>query len=95
MTVAVVMEYEGATLDQYDEVIEILGFEPGGAGATGGLFHWVAATPTGLRITDVWESQEAFEHFARDHIMPAAQKVGVAGAPTITVTDVHSYLTAG
>ena len=45
------MEFEGATLDQYDEVIEKMGFSPGGAGAPGGLFHWITATDGGIRVT--------------------------------------------
>jgi hypothetical protein len=54
MAVAVVLEFPGATLKQYDEVIERMGFEPGGSGAPGGLFHWVTATDDGIRGTDVW-----------------------------------------
>lgn len=42
MTIAVIMEFEGATLDHYDQVIGKMNFTPGGAGALGGLFDWVA-----------------------------------------------------
>jgi hypothetical protein len=95
MTVAVVMEFEGATLDQYDRVIELMGFEPGGSGAPGGLFHWVTTMDNGVQVTDVWESREQFERFAQQEIGPATQKVGVPGAPRITFFDVHNILTAG
>jgi hypothetical protein len=42
MAVAVVMDFKDATLDQYDQVIEKMGLEPGGAGASGSLSHWAA-----------------------------------------------------
>ena len=33
MAVAIVSEFEGATLDQYDQVIQKMGLTPGGEGA--------------------------------------------------------------
>jgi hypothetical protein len=35
MAVGVVLEFAGATLDQYDQIVEKMGFSPGGAGAPG------------------------------------------------------------
>ena len=95
MAVAAVMEFKDATLEQYDQVIARMGFQPGGAGAPGGLFHWVAATDDGIRVTDVWESAEQFQRFADEQIGPITQEIGVAGPPVVTLYDVHSYLTAG
>ena len=45
--VGVQVELKGATLDQYDEMLKRLGFEPQGAGAPGCLFHWVTKTGDG------------------------------------------------
>src|SRR2546422_8578213 len=56
MAVAVVLEFHGGTLDQYEQVIGKMGFTHGGKGAPGGLFHWVTATGDGIRVTDVWNS---------------------------------------
>jgi hypothetical protein len=39
MAIAVVMEFDGATLDQYDEVLVKMGLEPRGPGPKGALFH--------------------------------------------------------
>jgi hypothetical protein len=89
------MEFENATLEQYDEVIKRMGFEPGGAGAPGGLFHWVTATDGGIRVTDVWETAEQFQQFAETQIGPITQEIGVEGPPQVTTYDVHNYLTAG
>jgi hypothetical protein len=49
MAVAVVMDFEGGTLEQYDEVVDRMGFAREGAGAPGGLFHWGARRPTRRR----------------------------------------------
>jgi hypothetical protein len=95
MAVGVVLDFEGATLDQYDQVIEKMQLQPGGAGAPGGLFHWVAATDGGIRVTDVWESQAQFDAFAQDQIGPISAEVGLPNPPTITTYEVHNYFTAG
>jgi hypothetical protein len=95
MPVAAVMEFERGTLEQYDEVIERMGLQPGAAGPPGCLFHWVAATDGGgLRVTDVWETAEQFQQFAETQIGPITQEVGVEGPPQVTTYEVHSYLTA-
>jgi hypothetical protein len=95
MAIAVQLDFDGMTLDQYDEVIKRMGFTPGGQGGPGVLFHWVTKTDKGLRVTDVWESREAFEKFAQEKIGPITQEVGVPGPPETKFFEVHNYLTAG
>lgn len=94
MAVAVQLDFPGGTLDQYDQVVEKMGFEKGGPGGPGGLFHWVRTTDDGIRVTDVWESQEAFQAFADTRIGPITAEMGLA-PPQIQVFEVHNYLTAG
>jgi hypothetical protein len=93
--VGVQIDFNGATLEQYDEIIKRMGFEPGGAGGPGGLFHWVTKTTEGVRVTDVWETKEDFEKFAKEKIGPITQAVGIQDQPEIQYFDVHNYLTAG
>lgn len=38
MAVGVELKLPGATLEDYDQVVQLLGFSPGGKGAHGGLF---------------------------------------------------------
>jgi hypothetical protein len=77
MAIAVTMEIPGGTLAQYDEVFALMGFENGGKGAPGGLFHWAAAIEGGIVVTDVWESLEQFEAFAAEKILPYVALVGL------------------
>ena len=89
MAVAVVMDFEGS-LDQYDQVVESMGLEAGGEPPPGALFHWVTKTDNGFRVTDVWESAEAFQAFAEEHIGPNAQQAGLA-PPNPTFYEVHNH----
>jgi hypothetical protein len=95
MAVAVVLEFPGGTIEQYDQAVQRMGLQPGGAGGPGALFHWVTATAGGIRVTDVWESREAFERFAQEKIGPTTEEVGLPAAAEITFFEVHNYLTAG
>jgi hypothetical protein len=95
MPVAVILEFENTTMEQYDKVVEKMGFEHGGAGAPGGLFHWVTKTNGGFRVTDVWESKEVFEKFSESTIAPLSAEAGIEGPPKVTYAEVYNYLTAG
>ncbi|MGE0541967.1 MAG: hypothetical protein AB7R89_17485 [Dehalococcoidia bacterium] len=47
----------------------------------GGLFHVAAFDEQGLRVTDVWESAEAFQSFVEGRLMPGVQQIGIEGQP--------------
>ncbi|WP_427016224.1 hypothetical protein ACQCSX_15825 [Pseudarthrobacter sp. P1] len=94
MAIAVVMDFAGGTLDQYDEVLKRAQFAAEGAGSPGGLFHWVAATDGGVRITDVWESREVADAFYQDQLGPITAELGIV-EPEVSYFDVHNFLTAG
>lgn len=91
MAVAIVMDWEEGTLDQYDEVIGKMGFEPGGTGPPSAVFHWVAKNGDGIRVVDVWESREAFDAFAQEQIGPLTAEVGLP-EPRMEFFDVHNTL---
>jgi len=95
MAIAAELNFTGGTLEQYDQTIKKMGFVPGGAGAPGGLFHWVTKTDEGVRAVDVWETKEQFERFAQEKIGPISAEVGVPGPPRTTFHEVHNYLTKG
>ena len=91
MAVAIVMDFPGGTLDQYDAVIAGMGLVPGGPTPEGAIFHFVTRTDDGIRVIDVWETQEQFEKFAEDQIGPQTQKAGVPGPPVMTFYEVHNH----
>ena len=71
--------FTGLTLEQYDDVIKRMGFEPQGAGPPGSVFHWATKTDDGIRVIDVWETQEDFDTFAEEKIGPITQAAGMRG----------------
>ncbi|HZC71024.1 MAG TPA: hypothetical protein VE442_10035 [Jatrophihabitans sp.] len=91
MAVAVEMAFEGATLEQYEQVCGKLGYPPRGAGHPDALFHFAIGGPEGLRVVDVWTSAEAFEKFATELLGPIAAEVGVP-EPKVEITPIHNYL---
>jgi len=95
VVVAVQLDFDGATLYQYDEINERIGLLPGGPpGASEELFHWVTGTDNGFRVIDVWQSRKAFELFAQDKLGPAFREIGL-GPPAIRFYRVHNYFAGG
>ena len=92
MAVAFKMKFEGATLEQYDEVMELMELRDGRAAPDGAIFHWVAATDDGIVVVDVWETDEQFNRFAEEQIGPFTQQVGIPSPPKTTRYEVHNTL---
>jgi hypothetical protein len=95
MAVAIDMDFKGATVEQYDKVLELMGLTHGGPAAPHALFHWVTKTDDGIRVVDVWDSKEAFDTYAAEAIGPYTQQAGFPGPPELAYHDVYNYLTAG
>ncbi len=82
------MRWDGVTPAQYDELRSLVRWEsdhPEGA-----VFHVAWFAGDGIRVMDVWDSQEQFERFLQDRLMPAIQQVGVEGQPDIAWFDAHA-----
>jgi hypothetical protein len=92
MAVAVVLDFPGVGLDGYDRVLGHLGLDDAGRAALGMLFHSVAATPTGIRMVDVWMDRDQAEAFVRDRLAPATRRVGLTEPPDVQVLEVHNHL---
>jgi hypothetical protein len=95
MAVAVQMDFDGATLEQYDDVCSRMGLTPKGPGPAGAISHFATMTDSGLRVVDVWETKEQFDKFAQDQIGPFSQEAGIPAPPRIQFFDVHNYFTPG
>jgi len=92
MAVAIQIDIPGATLEQYDEAIEIAGFLPGGDLPPGALFHWVTKTDDGIRIVNVWASRAAFDQFAETQV-DIIEEIGIdPSSLKVQFFDVHNYL---
>ena len=77
MSVLMVMEAPGATVEQYERTNEILGIS-GDEDAPDGLIQHVAAMDGDtLVIADVWESEEALGRFYEERLGAALDESGV------------------
>jgi hypothetical protein len=85
MTVALILDFPGGTIEQYHEVVERMHLD--GRMAPGGLFHAAGSYDGGLRVIDVWEDTAHFERFRDEQIIPHTQAVGL-GAPQVRVLEV-------
>ncbi|MFZ6003361.1 MAG: hypothetical protein ACOYXM_05445 [Actinomycetota bacterium] len=94
MAIAVQLDFEGATLDQYDQVCKLMGLTPKGPGPAGAISHFATMTDSGLRVVDVWQTREAFDAFAQEQIGPFSAEVGLP-PPEMQFFDVHNYFTPG
>ncbi|MGQ0617269.1 MAG: hypothetical protein ACT4PW_09795 [Acidimicrobiia bacterium] len=95
MAVAVQLDFEGATLDQYDAVCKLMGLTPKGPGPVGSISHFATMTDSGLRVVDVWESRQRFDTFVQEQIGPLSQQAGITSEPAMQFFDVHNYFTPG
>ena len=89
MAVGLILDFNGGTLDQYDQIVEKM--DLGGKVPPGAIFHWVAATDGGFRVVDVWGDRATFDKFAEEKIGPISAEVG-APQPEITEYTVHNTL---
>jgi hypothetical protein len=74
VAVGVLMEFPGVTREQYDQLVQDLDLS---GPPEGELIHVCGPTSDGgWRTVDVWESQEAFERFANELLIPRARALG-------------------
>jgi hypothetical protein len=87
---AVVLVHQGPTLtqDKYDQVVQRLSQgrgrmeSPSDWPVEGLLSHAAGQAPSGFRVVDVWESEDACKRFG-DVLMPLLQEIGVTEQPQI------------
>jgi len=93
MAVMMQMTWDGIGLEEYEAARKHVNWE--GDVPPGAMFHVVAATDTGVRVTDVWESAEAFDAFVRDRLMPGIQELGIPGEPQVEILPAHAVFNPG
>jgi hypothetical protein len=89
MAVAVVVEIPGGTEEQYEQVASHI--FPGGKLPAGWVLHLAGPGQDGWRVVNVVRSQDEFERFARETILPATREAGEA-PPKFTYFPVQNAL---
>ena len=94
MAVVVVAEVEGGNEEFYEKVSKQA--LPGGELPDGAKIHIAGPTDDGWRVITVWESQEHFERFREETLIPALRDAGEEDriAPRPAPQPVHRLITA-
>jgi hypothetical protein len=98
MAVALEVSYNGpgATLANYNRLLQQMGVSPEGRHPDPDcLFHWIAETPSGFRVSDVWTSRAQFDEFVQNTLAGPAKAVGIPDPSRVNETQIANFLTAG
>jgi hypothetical protein len=88
MAVAMFMHWPGMTSDQYDSVMARLELDANPA--AGGVLHLAAVTDEGLEVCEVWQTEQAFQGFLQQRLLPAVGQLSISGEPQISVVPLHN-----
>jgi len=89
MPVVMSMHWPEASLEQYEQVRKIVGWEKNPDPK--GLFHIAWMADDGFRVVDLWNTPEDFQRFNDTRLASAIQKVGIQGQPDVRFAPVHAY----
>jgi hypothetical protein len=94
MAVVIVNEIEGGSQEMYDQVNPKV--MEGGRLPDGCQLHIAGPIDSGWRVITVWDSEEQFQQFRDETLIPALREAdeGDRIAPHITAQPVHKLLTA-
>ena len=92
MAVAMNMHWPGVTSDQYDAVMAKLGLDANPA--AGAVLHIASVTDDGLEVCDVWQTEQAFNGFLEQRLLPVVSELGIAGEPEIRIVPLHNLYAA-
>jgi hypothetical protein len=88
MAVAMFMRWPGMTSDQYDSVMTRLELDANPA--AGGVLHLAAFTDEGLEVCEVWQTEQAFQGFLQQRLLPVVGELEITGEPVIEVVQLHN-----
>ena len=88
MAVAMYMHWPGLTSDQYDAVMAKLGMDANPP--AGGVLHMATVTDDGVEVVDVWQTEQAFNGFLQQRLLPVVSELGIGGEPYVRIVPLHN-----
>ncbi len=96
MAWAYVQDVDDGTLADYDRVSEELQKRSGDTPPQGLILHAVRALGNGMRIIDVWESEDAYQRFREEQLVPAMEAAMpgamAQGPPRMEPLELHNLI---
>jgi hypothetical protein len=93
MAVVMDLRWSGITPEQYLRTLELVRWEeekPDGA-----LFHVASFDDDGIRVTDVWESEDHWNRFLEQRLMPGIEEAGITGQPETEMREAYRVFAPG
>jgi quinol monooxygenase YgiN len=91
MAILMLLEFEGGTREQYDQVDEILGGVTVDNAPEGLISHSAAISEDGLVVADVWESPEALQAFFDTQLGAALEQAEIPQTEP-RILPVHNHI---
>ncbi len=89
MAVVMTFEWEGFKPEHYDELREKVGWDDDPP--EGGVFHACWFEDGGIRVVDVWESEQDFRRFFEERLRPVLKdEMKVRGEPRYRFRKLHA-----
>ena len=88
MATVMIMHWPEVSKAQYDQVRKDVHWEQDAP--RGARLHVAWFAQDGCRVLDVWDSQQAFETFLRERLMPAVQRAKIQGEPKVSFSECHA-----
>ncbi|MEO8217045.1 MAG: hypothetical protein ABI718_08175 [Acidobacteriota bacterium] len=85
MATIMLMNWPEVTKELYHQVLKEVNWENDVPLGAKFLVAWFG--DEGLRVLDLWDSQQAFETFVQNRLMPVTQRLGIAGQPNVTFAE--------
>lgn len=88
MSVGIIMEFEGFTAETYEAVRDKINWPK--SWPEGISLHVAGSTQDGMRLVEIWESRQQYDHWMQETIQPALQDVmgdALASAPPPRITE--------
>lgn len=94
MAISAILYFENSDmtsdiLETYDEIVTEMGLPE--FPAPGSIYHWAAPEAGGIRICDVWQSEEEFRKFTQEKTAPMTARRGLK-PPSVEITPVHEMV---
>ena len=87
MATIMLMHWREATPAEYDQARQKVRWDQ--ELPTGAKLHVSGFAEDGLHVTDVWESEQAFNDFFQQRLAPAIQEIGIQGQPDVKFFPLH------
>ena len=87
MATVMLMHWPEVTRELYEQARKEINWE--GDVPPGAKLHVSWFDQNGFHVFDLWDSQEDFERFGRERLMPGLQQIGFRGQPKVEMASAY------